>query len=89
MVQLDPNVQRAWQRNSIWNYEAAAAVIARHPDLVHVQHEEALLHQDDRVVHFLKNDLGDAGIARVVTLHSVYAGRFGLSLWWPPSKFHR
>ncbi len=86
--ELDPNVERAWQRNSIWNHEAAAAVIAHHPDLVHVQHEESMLHQDGRLIRFLMA-LGDAGIARVVTLHSVYGGRIGLNLWWPPSKFHR
>ena len=86
--ELDPNVERAWQRNSIWNNEAAAAVIALHPELVHVQHEEAILHQDGRLIRFLKA-LGDAGIARVVTLHSVYGGRVGLNLWWPPTKYHR
>lgn len=86
--ELDVNVERAWQRNSIWNREASAAVIARHPDLVHVQHEEAILHQDGRLIRFLE-DVGNAGIARVVTLHSVYGGRVGPNLWWSPSRFHR
>ena len=86
--EIDPNVERAWQRRGAWNDEAAAAVIARRPDLVHVQHEEALMHQDGRLIRFLE-DLGKAAIARVVTLHSVYGGRIGLSPWWPPARFHR
>jgi len=86
--ELDTNVVRGWQRRGTWNEEAAAAVIARKPELVHIQHEEALLHQDGRFIRFLEA-LGKAGIARIVTLHSVYSGSIGLNLLWPPTKFHR
>lgn len=86
--EIDGNVERAWHRHGDWNSEAATAVIARQPVLMHVQHEEALLHQDGRLIRFLR-DVGKAGIARVVTLHSVYGGRFGLNPLWPPAKFHR
>ena len=85
--ELDPNVERVWKRDTPWDREAARAVIARRPELVHVQHEEALLHQDGRFIRFLKA-LGDAGIARVVTLHSVYGGRLGPNLLWSPTQFH-
>jgi len=87
-AELDPNVVRVWHRREAWNRAAAAAVIARQPAIVHVQHEEALLQQDARFIAFLQ-EVGKAGIARVVTLHSVYGGHIGLNPWWPPSRFHR
>jgi glycosyltransferase involved in cell wall biosynthesis len=87
--ELDAGVERVWQRGSGWDVAAAAAVIARRPQVVHVQHEEAILHQDARLIRFLEA-VGKAGIARVVTLHSVYGGRLGVPvLWWPPPMFHR
>lgn len=86
--ELDSNVVRGWQRRGSWNAEAARAVIARKPALVHVQHEEALLHQDGRFIRFLE-EVGKAGIVRIVTLHSVYGGSVGPNLLWPPTKFHR
>lgn len=87
-TELDANVQRAWQRKGDWHREAAAAVVAHRPELVHVQHEEAILHQDGRFIRFLEN-VGNAGIARVVTLHSVYGGLIGPNPLWTPTKFHR
>jgi len=86
--EMDHHVIRGWQHRGVWNEEASAAVIARQPALVHVQHEEALLHQDGRFIQFLEA-LGKSGIARVVTLHSVYGGSIGLNLLWPPTRFHR
>src|SRR4029077_14873641 len=74
--ELDAGVERVWQRGSGWDVAAAAAVIARRPQVVHVQHEEAILHQDARLIRFLEA-VGKADIARVVTLHSVYGGRRG------------
>jgi glycosyltransferase involved in cell wall biosynthesis len=56
--------------------------------VVHVQHEEAILSQNGRLIRFLEA-VGKAGIARVVTLHSVYGGRLGVPFWWPPPIFHR
>ena len=87
--EIDANVERVWKRGTAWEPAATAAVIARRPDVVHVQHEEAILHQDGRLIRFLQA-AGKAGIARVVTLHSIYDGRLGLPiLWWPPPIFHR
>ena len=86
--ELEPGVMRAWRRNTDWAGDAAAAVIQSRPDVVHVQHEEAIMHQDGRVVRFLEL-VGAAGIARAVTLHSVYGGIFGPHLLWSPRRFHR
>lgn len=86
--ELDSHVQRAWRRGADWADEAASAVIALRPDVVHLQHEEAILGQDQRLMRFL-DALGQANIARVVTLHSVYAGLIGPQLSWPPRRFHR
>jgi glycosyltransferase involved in cell wall biosynthesis len=86
--ELDARVTRAWARSGAWDEEAVAAVLAQRPDLVHVQHEEAILQQNGRLIRFLEA-LGRAGIARVVTLHSVYGGRLGVPSWWPPPIFHR
>ena len=86
--ELDPGVERVMQRGTAWDGPAAAAVIARRPDVVHIQHEEAILNQDGRLIRLLEA-VGKAGIARVVTLHSVYGGRLGLPFWWPPPMFHR
>ncbi len=85
----DGEVERVWKRGGDWDRAAAAAVIARRPEVVHIQHEEAILHQDVRLIRFLE-EMGKAGIARVVTLHSVYGGNLGMPLfWWPPPRFHR
>ena len=87
--EIDANVERVWKRGTQWQPAATAAVIARRPDVVHIQHEEAILHQDGRLIRLLEA-AGKAGIARVVTLHSIYDGRLGLPiLWWPPPIFHR
>jgi len=87
--EVDSNVERAWKRGGDWDTAAAAAVIARRPAVVHIQHEEAILHQDARLIRFLET-VGKAGIARVLTLHSVYGGMLGVPIfWWPPPMFHR
>jgi glycosyltransferase involved in cell wall biosynthesis len=86
--EVDSNVVRAWHRSNRWNSEATSAILACRPDVVHIQHEEAILGQDGRLIRFLEA-LGHAGISRVVTLHSVYGGRFGVPFWWPPPMFHR
>ena len=87
--EVDSNVERAWKRGGDWDTAAAAAVIARRPAVVHIQHEEAILHQDARLIRFLET-VGKAGIARVLTLHSVYGGILGVPIfWWPPPMFHR
>jgi glycosyltransferase involved in cell wall biosynthesis len=87
--EVDANVERVWKRGGDWDKAAAAAVIARQPAVVHIQHEEAILHQDARLIRFLET-IGKAGIARVLTLHSVYGGNLGVPIfWWPPPMFHR
>ena len=86
--ELDAGVERVWQRGTAWDGPAAAAVIARRPDVLHVQHEEAILNQNGRFIRLLAA-VGKAGIKRVVTLHSVYGGRLGGPFWWPPPMFHR
>lgn len=90
--ELDARVFRAWGRRGAWDEQAIAAVIpadaALRPAVVHIQHEEAILQQNGRLIRFLRA-LGRAGIARVVTLHSVYGGRLGIPSWWPPPVFHR
>jgi glycosyltransferase involved in cell wall biosynthesis len=86
--EVDPGVARVWQRGTAWEGPAAAAVLALRPDVVHIQHEEAILNQNGRLIRFLEA-MGKAGVARVLTLHSVYGGRFGVPFWWPPPMFHR
>ena len=86
--ELDSGVTRAWRRNTDWAGDAAAAVIRSRPDVVHVQHEEAIMHQDGRVIRFLESVCA-AGIACAVTLHSVYGGFVGPHLLWSPRRFHR
>jgi len=84
----DERVERAWDRQGSWDTEAARVILGRRPALVHIQHEEAILHQNAELIRFLKTMEG-AKIRTVVTLHSVYAGRLGLPNWWPPPLFHR
>ena len=86
--EVDPGVERVWERGTDWATPAAAAVLARRPDVVHIQHEEAILNQNGRLIRFLEA-MGKAGVARIVTLHSVYGGRLGVPFWWPPPLFHR
>jgi polysaccharide biosynthesis protein PslF len=86
--EVEPGVMRAWRRDTDWAGDAAASVIQSHPDVVHVQHEEAIMHQDGRVIRFLEL-VGAAGIARAVTLHSVYGGLVGPHLLWSPRRFHQ
>jgi glycosyltransferase involved in cell wall biosynthesis len=86
--EVEPGVTRAWRRNSDWADDAATAVIRSRADVVHVQHEEAIMHQDGRIIRFLAM-VGATGIARVVTLHSVYGGIVGPNLLWSPRRFHR
>jgi glycosyltransferase involved in cell wall biosynthesis len=85
-AEIDPRVERAWRRGTHWEH-AAQAVLALRPDVVHLQHEEAILGQDQRLMRFL-DVVGQAGIARVVTLHSVYGGVIGPHLAWSPRRFH-
>lgn len=87
-TELDGRVQRVWQRRGDWETAAINAIVRARPVLVHVQHEEAILGQDGRLLRFLRA-MGEAGIKRVVTLHSVYGGRLGVPFWWPPPIFHR
>lgn len=82
------HVARHWRRGTAWDQDAAEAVRRLAPEVVHVQHEEAILGQDGRLIRFLQA-VGAMGVRRVVTLHSVYGGRLGLPFWWPPPLFHR
>ncbi|HEY5957663.1 MAG TPA: glycosyltransferase [Polyangiaceae bacterium] len=85
--EIEPHVERIWRRGTNWAEAAARAVVALGPDVVHLQHEEALLGQDRRLIQFLER-VGQAGIARVVTLHSVYGGSIGPQITWSPRRFH-
>lgn len=69
-------VVRAWHRRGDWVHVIHGAIAAVQPDVVHVQHEEALFGQDRRIVELLAR-LRVSGARTIATLHSVYDGRHG------------
>jgi glycosyltransferase involved in cell wall biosynthesis len=85
----EPYVMPCWDRRGDWKSEIIAAVKQVEPEVIHVQHEEAILGQDRRLPE-LFDALRHMGVRRVVTLHSVYAGGRGwLPGRWPPVRFQR
>ena len=82
------DVHRYWQRGRAWQNEILKGIDELKPDIVHVQHEEALLHQDKRFPWLLE-EIRKRGIASVVTLHSVYKGPLAPPGRWAPKRFHR
>lgn len=76
-----PDVRRAWHRKEDWTRQLARAIEELRPDVVHLQHEEAIFGQDGRVPSLLAQ-LRQRGIRTAITLHSVYDGYRGRS-------FHR
>jgi glycosyltransferase involved in cell wall biosynthesis len=69
-----PAVRRVWHRKSDWVSEISAAAVDANASVVHIQHEQGILGQDDRLPR-LVGLLRDRGIRSVVTLHSVYDTR--------------
>ena len=68
---------RCWHRSEDWVAQILAQLEKVRPDVVHLQHEEAILGQDRRLPKLLKG-IRALGIASAVTLHSVYAGSLGV-----------
>jgi glycosyltransferase involved in cell wall biosynthesis len=85
----EPGVIRAWHRRGDWVRGVLEAARELRPDVVHVQHEEAILGQDGRMIELCR-ELTALGIASAVSLHSVYAGGLGwLPGRWAPVRFQR
>ncbi len=82
------DVHRYWRRGRSWENDILKGIDDLKPDLVHLQHEEALLHQDKRFP-WLLDQIRKRGIASVVTLHSVYRGPLAPPGRWAPKRFHR
>jgi glycosyltransferase involved in cell wall biosynthesis len=87
-AETQEDVHRYWRRGRSWEKDILAGIDKLKPDLVHLQHEEALLHQDKRFPRLL-DQIRKRGIASVVTLHSVYRGPLRPPGRWAPSRFHR
>lgn len=82
-------VVRCWDRKRRWLEDVYGAIRDAEPDLVHLQHEEALLGQDAQLPTLAARLAAD-GIPCVITLHSVYSGHFGwLPGRWGPQRYHR
>jgi len=88
MAQQQPGVIRAWHRDEAWPAHIASAIRELRPDVVHLQHEEAILNQDGRLVRLL-TELRNMDVATLVTLHSVYPGIFAVPGRMRPGPFHR
>ncbi len=73
----DGEILRCWSRRENWVAAIAEELRSLKPDLVHLQHEEAILGQDARLPALLAH-IRAQGIASAVTLHSVYAGALGI-----------
>jgi glycosyltransferase involved in cell wall biosynthesis/phosphatidylglycerophosphate synthase len=73
-----PGVLRTWHRREDWVRQISEAVASVRPDVVHVQHEEAILGQDRRIVTLL-DTVRRRGISSAITLHTVYDGFRGRS----------
>lgn len=84
----DEDVHRYWQRGRAWQEEILKGIDELKPDIVHVQHEEAILNQDKRFP-WLLGEIRKRGIASVVTLHSVYKGPLYPPGRWAPKRFHK
>ena len=71
------DAERVWSRDRDWVADILARLETLRPELVHFQHEEAILGQDGRLPRLLRGAKA-LGIATAVTLHSVYAGALGV-----------
>lgn len=82
-------IVRCWDRRGAWPRDVAAELARLRPDVVHVQHEEAILGQDGKLPALLARARA-LGVGAVVTLHSVYAGSVGVpGLRWSSVAFQR
>jgi glycosyltransferase involved in cell wall biosynthesis len=90
MAETEQEVHRYWRRGRSWEKDILQGIdeLKDKPELVHIQHEEALLHQDKRFP-WLLDQMRQRGIATVVTLHSVYRGPLAPPGRWNPKRFHR
>lgn len=85
----DGDTLRCWNRRGPWQRELAARLESLRPDVVHVQHEEAILGQDGKLPELFGRARA-LGVGAVVTLHSVYDGALGVpGLRWSPLAFQR
>jgi glycosyltransferase involved in cell wall biosynthesis len=90
MPETEGEVHRYWRRGRSWEKDILQGIddLKLKPELVHIQHEEALLHQDKRFP-WLLDQMRQRGIATVVTLHSVYRGPLAPPGRWNPKRFHK
>lgn len=78
----------AWSRRGDWAADIARALERNPASVLHVQHEESIFGQDDRLA-VLFDRARALGTRTVVTLHSVYDSGFPRSLFIPGRSFHR
>lgn len=71
------DTRHCWNRKGSWGSDLLAQLETLRPDVVHFQHEEAILGQDGRLSALLRG-VRKLGIASAVTLHSVYRGSLGV-----------
>lgn len=76
-VPAQEGTRHSWSRREDWVADVATELAALKPDLVHFQHEEAILGQDRRLPALLERTRA-LGLKSAVTLHSVYPGTWGL-----------
>ncbi len=69
--------RHCWNRKGNWVADLVEQLAQLQPDVVHFQHEEAILGQDARLSTLLRS-VRELGIATLVTLHSVYSGVLGV-----------
>src|SRR5262245_13767107 len=50
----DPRVRRAWHRRGDWTRDLLETLEALRPDVVHVQHEESIFGQDERLPRLVR-----------------------------------